>query len=91
MFNVYNYSTTKMYFNNKNTTTDHRELTDERTKKLSFALQFGMGYAVKLTPNLTLDIQPRVQCFITPLISSSAKSGVLPYNIGVLLRGLYQK
>ncbi len=83
MLNVYNYSTVKAYFNTKSTTTSHQEVTNEPTKKLSFALQLGMGYAVKLTPNLTLDIQPRVQCFITPLISSSAKSGVLPYNVGV--------
>lgn len=47
------------------------------------APQIGMGYALKLTQRLTLDIQPRVQGFVTPLISSSSKSGVLPYNIGL--------
>ena len=83
MLNVYNYSTFKAYFNTKSTTTNHQELTDEPIKKLSFALQFGMGYAVKLTPNLTLEIQPRGQIFVTPLISSSSKTGVFPYNIGL--------
>ena len=83
MLNVYNYGTTKIYYNNKSTTTDNYELKDEPTKKLSVALQLGMGYAVKLTQKLTMDIQPRIQCFVTPLVSSSAKSGVLLYNIGL--------
>lgn len=83
MLNVYNYGTTQTYFNNKNTTTDHSELKDEPTKKISLALQFGMGYAIKLTQRLTLDVQPRVQGFITPLLTSSSKSRVLPYNIGL--------
>jgi hypothetical protein len=83
MLNLYNYITTQTHYNNKNTTTNQQELTDEPMKKLSLALQFGMGYAVKLTRRLTLDIQPRIQGFVTPLISSSSKSGVLPYNIGL--------
>lgn len=83
MLNVFNYGTTKIYYNDKSPTTNSYELKDEPTKKLSLALQLGMGYAFKLNKKLTMDIQPRVQGFVTPLISSSAKSGALPYNIGL--------
>jgi hypothetical protein len=83
MVNIYNYGATKAYFNDKKTTVNRYEITGEPVKKISLALQFGIGYAFKLNQKLTLDIEPRFQCFVTPLVSPSSKSGILPYNSGL--------
>jgi hypothetical protein len=83
ILNIYSYSTFKTYFSDGRINSSSSSNNDPNIRKLALAAQLGIGYEFKLNEKLTMEIQPKCQYFLTTLINSKNKSGMIPYNLGL--------
>lgn len=82
-FNISNRRVYIQYFEN-NTVKRNKQPNDlESYNKFGLALQFGLGYEIKLSSKIRIDIQPRFQYFLTHLFESSYSANDRLFNTGL--------
>ena len=84
-FNIHNSVTSHWFFIDGRK--DVKKMEDKQTQyqKVGFTFQLGMGYNIKISEKITLDIQPRFQYFATPLykINIGGRANTFLYNAGL--------